>query len=125
MESITSKTKIILLKRGGRIWVSNSQANVASEAKLSGEGVVDIDGQLIEVSEIRAIINADTYQTTQEKRLEDKKSEDYNLPAQKSDCHRCAGTRFVTESRNDPLYDKAAIPCPRCNPDPPKMKWAV
>lgn len=120
--SLSSKTKVILLKRGGRIWVSEKEASLASEAKLVGEGVVDIDGQLVEVAEIRAIVNGDTYQGTAEKRL-DKQNETYGQPAPKNDCRLCGGDGFIIVKRDDPIYDAKSVPCPSCNPNPPTLKW--
>lgn len=124
MESLSTKTMVVLLKRGGKIWVTGRQAAIASEAKLSGEGVVDIDGQLVDVADIRGVVNAETYQGTNEKKLE---RENYQIPGQssRSNCSKCQGYRFTLEEPYPPnaLYGAAAVPCVACNPNPPKLSW--
>lgn len=122
---ITDKTMVVLLRGGGRIWITQKEAEKITSVKLGGgSGSLDIGGELVEIKDIKAVVSADTYQTTNEARSERINAPtDTNLPATRSECRTCSGYGFVIKHRDDPIYDTYSVPCPDCNPNPPELKY--
>lgn len=121
---LSNKTKIVLLKgSGGRIWISEKEAQLIKSAINSSMPLVSLEDQMIATDQIKGVVNSDTYQTTRERQAEREQKSEYPQEANKSTCNRCYGHRFILENRKSDLYGPAAVPCSWCNVNPPKLSW--